>query len=249
MKKGMVLLVLCLVPFPLLAYEQSMLNLTVPTGLESGEGEFRVQHRFYGKVFDDPFDDPLESPFGTNEGVNVDLGVRYQFWPNTEASLSYGTDLREVVLGASYAVSAPGVPLRGQVDFQFFSFEPSPAADRENNFYGQISLQAGPFLERLAPVVNFGYDGNAEKTGLGLGLSVVVFRKLELTGEYFPLLYEEEIDEREDCFALGLKINTSGHHFVMLFGNGIEIGPRRLMRGAFDRDLRVGFAIHRILEL
>ena len=249
MKKGMILLALCMVSSPLMAYEQSMPNLAVPTGLESGEGEFRVQHRFYGKVFDDPFDDPLESPFGTNEGVNVDLGIRYQIWANAEVNLAYGTDLREVVLGGSYALPVPGIPLRGQIDFQILSFEPSLAADRENNFYGQISLQAGPFLKRIAPVVNFGYDGYAEKTGLGLGLSVVVFRKLELAGEYFPLFYEEEVDERDDCFALGLKINTSGHHFVILFGNGVEIGSRHLMRGAFDRDLRMGFAIHRILEL
>lgn len=232
----------------LLAYEQSMCNLTVPTGLESGEGEFRLIHRFYGKIFDDPFDEPFES-LGTNQGVNVDIGFRYQILPRAELSLSYGTDWREVALGASYAVYIPTAFLRSQADVRIFSYEPGGSDDRGIHVFGQLSLQSEPFLQRISPVLNVGYDGDTGRAGLGLGINLIIIRRLEILGEYFPLLYDEgAFGGENDFYAFGVKLNTSGHHFFFLLSNSLQIGSRFLMQGTMDHDLRLGFTIHRIFE-
>jgi hypothetical protein len=50
-----------------------MINLVNPSGLEKGQLEFSVRHRFFGQFTEKPFD----TFFGLTAGAHVGLGLRY----------------------------------------------------------------------------------------------------------------------------------------------------------------------------
>ncbi|MCK4591420.1 MAG: hypothetical protein KAT86_06670 [Candidatus Latescibacteria bacterium] len=227
-----------LIPQVLLSYDSGMLNLEVPTDLEQRQAEFIVQHRFYGKITEEPVDTFL----GMDMGANVGVGLRYAIREKFEFDVSHTRIQKEYTIGLSYAYVVPEI-LQGQAEIQFFSFKPG-TKERKRGIFSQLSWQSEPVLKRLTPVVNIGYDGYSGKAGLGLGVDVGIFEGLSMIGEYFPVLYG---DDQVDCFAFGFRIRTYGHRFMFLLGNSSEIGTRRLMLGTNNRDLYFGFNIHRLL--
>jgi hypothetical protein len=95
--------------------------------------------------------------------------------------------------------------------------------------------------------VNVGYDGHNHRFGLGLGLNIVLIKKFELIGEYYPV-YRDDTNpnvRKKNAFAFGLKDNTSGHHFMLLLTNSWATEPRRQMLGADTNDFYFGFNIER----
>jgi hypothetical protein len=227
-----------LIPQALLSYESGMLNLKVPTNLEQRQAEFIVQHRFYGKITEEP----LETFLGMDMGANVGVGLRYAIQEKFEFNVSHTRIQKEYTIGLSYAYVVPEI-LQGQAEIQFFSFKPG-IKERKRGVFCQLALQSAPVLKRFTPVVNIGYDGYNGKAGLGFGLDVNILDNLSIIGEYFPLLDD---DEQVDCFACGFRIQTYGHRFMFLLGNSSEIGTRRLMLGTDARDLCFGFNIQRLL--
>lgn len=234
---GAVVLVL-LIPQAVLSYENGMLNLAVPTGLEQGQAEFIVQHRFYGKITEEP----LDTFFGMDMGANVRIGLRVALREKFEFKVSHIRFQKEYIVGLSYAYVVPD-RLRSQAEVQFFSFKPG-IEERKRGLFTQLTLQSTPVLKRVTPVVNFGYDSYERSAGMGFGLDVGLLEHLSLVGEYFPVL---DGDGEVDCFAFGLGLRTYGHRFVVLLGNSSEIGTGRLMRGTNARDLYFGFNIQRLL--
>ena len=105
-------------------------------------------------------------------------------------------------------------------------------------------------MNRLTPVVNLGYDTDRKRTGLGLGLDIAITPKYSLIGEYYPRLKKDGVEDGQmfDSFAVGLKVQTYGHHFLFHVGNNTEIGTRKLMAGSTANDLFFGFGIQRLLE-
>ncbi|MCK4416546.1 MAG: hypothetical protein KAV99_00070, partial [Candidatus Latescibacteria bacterium] len=206
--------------------------------LEQRQAEFIVQHRFYGKITEEP----VETFLGMDMGANVGIGLRYVIWEKFEFNVSHIRSQKEYTTGLSYAYVVPEI-LRGQVDIQFFSFK-SGIKERKRGIFCQLALQSAPVLKRFTPVVNIGYDAYNGKTGLGFGIDVGIFEDLSIIGEYFPLLDD---DEQVDYFAFGFRIWTYGHRFIFLLGNSSEIGTRRLMLGTNNRDLYFGFNIQRLL--
>ncbi len=234
----------------LFAFEPSALNLKVPSHLDRNSLVLDVRHRAYGVLTEDPFD----NFFGLDLGANISVGVRYAVLPRMEVNASYSTGWQEYVVGLSYAHHLPQVYLKGQVDVQYFDFE--RAGERNSNFYYGLALQSFPLGGLLTPTLNVAYDGFNEKFGMGFGLDVGFdwefgpIKHISLIGEYYPVLQAEElITYEENYFAAGLRIDTYGHHFMFQVSNGSEMDPRRLMLGASNNDIFLGFNIQRVLKL
>ncbi|MCX5868381.1 MAG: DUF5777 family beta-barrel protein [Proteobacteria bacterium] len=241
-KKLTIAFLIFLLPQSLPAFEQAMLSMKVPTNLEVKDGEFRILHRFIGVFHDNTF----KTAMGMTEGANVNFGIRYHIWSKLEANLSYLTRTKEIIAGASYAYLLPQAYLRSQLDAQFFTYDPG-TGDRRNSYFGLLSLQSEPIFKRVAPVINLGYDGDNHRFGLGLGVSIILIKKFELIGEYYPVKRDEPGLGPKNSFAFGFKDNTAGHHFMLLFTNTWASEPRRMMLGTRARgsDLYFGFNIER----
>lgn len=222
------------------AFEFDMLNLKVPNQQKEGAVVFTINHRFYGEVDDDPLN-----------GANMLLGLKYVLMPKMELEGAYTRYQNEYTLGAGYNLIETQA-LQGQINAYRFDYDDAALGDRtKNNFY-LLSLQAGPFLQNIVPVVNVGYDGYNQRTGYGLGLNAVFnadrtyLKKINIIGEYYPVINAEQgITNPEKTFAFGVKFDTHGHTFVLQAGNNTQIGTRRLMLGAPDNNLHFGFNINR----
>lgn len=230
-------------------WEPSALNLKVPSNIDGNSLVFEIQHRFYGVLTEDP----LENFFGMNLGANAHLGIRYAIIPRLEFNVSYTTFEKEYRVGASYAHQLLQLPVKGQIDIQYFDFK--RAQERFRNLYYGIALQSEPIANIFIPTVSVGYDGYNEKFGLGFGLDAGFdwefgpIQHISLIGEYYPVLAREEtITGPNNYFAAGLRIDTYGHHFILQISNGWDIGPRRMMLGAVTNDIYFGLSIHRHLQ-
>lgn len=235
----------------LFAFEPDMLNLSVPSQLEKTEMVFRIAHRFYGELTDEP----LETFFGLDDGANVSLVLRYALFPRLELSTSYTRLLREYTIGASYAYYVPRI-VKTQLDVQFFDFQPVARGERRQNFFYNALVQTEPIARVIIPAINIGYDGYEERFGFGAGIllgfevDLTLLQKVSIIGEYYPVIdRDEEIHGAYDSFAAGIKLETYGHHFMLMVGNSFQIGPRRMMLGAGTNDLRFGFNVHRVIDL
>jgi hypothetical protein len=246
---SLVILFVCL-PAMCLSYEMSMLNLSVPSNLERGQMEFKVQHRFFGPVDEDPFD----TFFGMDGGANVGLTLRGPVWRKLEVSSSYVMDFSKWLVDLSYTVVLPDSLLRAKAEVELFSFEQSPVSGRETALFYQAALQTAPLPGGISPVLNVGYDAHTGRGGLGFGARVNVLENLSLQGEYYPIISRDDDDPDsplgpENAFAFGLELQTYGHHFVLMVGNSTDIGARCRMLGAYSNDLRFGFNIQRLFDL
>jgi hypothetical protein len=226
-----------------------MLNLRVPSGLERGQMEFNIMHRFFGPVDEDP----LGTFFGMDTGANAHLMLRGPVWRALEVRGGYTRDFSEWILGAGYSLDIPEAFLRFQVGAEFFSLEESEVAERQGDVFIHTALQSEPLGDRLSVSVNTGYDGHNDRGGLGLGARLSVRERLSLQVEYYPVLDGDRDAPNtplgpEDAIAFGVEIQTYGHHFTLMVGNAWELGTRRLMLGTYSEDLHFGFNIQRLFE-
>ncbi|KPK62281.1 hypothetical protein AMJ83_11280 [candidate division WOR_3 bacterium SM23_42] len=249
MKKILLTLLLVTCTQLLLAFEPSALNLKVPSDLERSSMVFEIQHRFYG----DLTEDPLENFFGLDVGANVNLGIRYAILDRLELYAAYTRFEKEYRVAASYAYHFPQIYVRTQINLEYFSFK--VGQERQQNFFYGLGLQSEPIFDAVTATVNSGYDGYNEKFGLGFGIDLGFdweFGPIEhvaLLGEYYPVLQSEEpITGPENSFAGGVRVDTYGHHFMILIGNNTHIGARRLMLGAASNDIRLGLTVQRLLQ-
>jgi hypothetical protein len=233
------------------ALEKSMLSLKLPSELEARQVQFFFQHRFYGKINEKP----LDTFFGMDEGANAKVGFRIRPIKNFELVVSHVFRDNEYALGAGYAFPLPGLPIRGQVDAELFTNRqyytvPDGVELKRKQFSAfRLDLVSKAILNRLTPVVNLGYDTELKRTGLGLGLDFAITPKYSLIGEYYPRLNKDGRDGLiYDSFAVGVKIQTYGHHFLFHIGNNTGIGTRKLMAGSAVNDKFFGFGIQRLLE-
>jgi len=234
------------------ALEKSMLSLKLPSELDARQAQFFFQHRFYGKIDEKP----LDTFFGMSEGANARLGFRVRLVKNVEVVVSHVFRDNEYALAAGYAFSVPGLPVFGQVDAEVFTnkryyFIMDGVIQKRKRFAAfRFDLTSNAILKLLTPVVNLGYDTDRKRTGLGLGLDIAITPKYSLIGEYYPRLKKDGYEDGQmfDSFAVGLKVQTYGHHFLFHIGNNTEIGTRKLMAGSTVNDLFFGFGIQRLLE-
>jgi len=238
---------LALLAAPAFGYEPSMLNMTVPSGLERRQIEVRIQHRFAGQVAKDRIGNFL----GMEEGANTALGLRAPVWRRLEINGGWSRNQQEYYAGAGYARVFGSLHAGGQVDLQFFSYRLTQSAARRQNVFGQFTVQSLPIRDRVRVCGSMGYDAYNLHAGSALGASIEIAGPLALMAEYFPVIGRKTGDtylRRLNAYCLGLKLTTAGHQFVLTIGNGTEIGSRRLMLGADARDLHFGFNIQRMIE-
>jgi len=230
--------------------EPGAFNLKVPTGIKSGNAEFKIQHRFAGKINEDPFN----TLFGMYMGANINLSLRYIVWSKLELEGSYSNYSKESSLCASYSYSFP--LMKALLGGQFFSYEEynldKKSFERKSSIMGLLSVQTEPIIKRIILTIDIGYDGYEKKPGAGLGASIIILerpgtlKKLILIGEYFPTKLNSDVN---NCYCFGLRAETYGHHFDFIISNGSEIGLRRLMLGTVKEEgLYFGFNIKRLIE-
>ncbi len=234
-------------------FENPMLNLTVPSGLEQGEMYLVIGHKFLQTLYHDStasYD--LKNDFFAvlNYGSNVKIGLRGMIWQGIEANVAYVSKHREKIAGLSYVLKTPDIGFITQMDIQFINFQDMPAdinPVKQNLFY-LLSVESIPFLDdRVAVGVNAGYDSLEKQAGLGIGISVETIRHFRLLADYYPVINPAG-GRTTGCYGFGVKIDTNGHQFVIKAGNSDEIGSRDLMHGTTNNNMYIGFDIMRLIS-
>lgn len=252
-KLVIIVIIIFILPSMTFAYnDPSGINLIAPTAIKPRQLELRIDHRFYGKINDKPID----TFFGMYSGANVGLRLRYSTLPNLDIYGSYIRDNSEAIIGVSYAYFYPNMMFRSQLDVQFFSYKEFNLETleeiRNSNAFVLLSLQTDPIAKKVMPIVNIGYDGDTKEIGAGVGLHAILFeklgsiRKIILIGEFFPT----KLNENNNCYDFGIRLETYGHNFDFIFGNNSNIGTRRLMMGVdknIPKGIFFGFNIKRLI--
>jgi len=247
------LLLILLLFSSLYAYEKSMANLYVPTGLEKNQGEFSILHRFYGDVTDNP----LDTFFGIDTGANVSINARYQLIDRLEFKLNYQRRQSEKKVGISYKGAIEDFPVYGQLDIHYFTYdEPNQEDETAHNFEYTLSLQNEQLWDRLVCTANIGYDAYMKRFLSAIGVSLQLSESIELIGEYYPVFDRESAEDRlqryigeYDSYLLGLCLQTYGHRFIFTFSNSDDIGIRRTSLGTDSGSgVKFGFNLQRRLE-
>lgn len=239
-----------LAPVAATALESDMLNLRAPSVLEAREKVLDVQHRFWGRVDEEP----LGSFLGMDGGANVGIGLTYCLGRGVEVRASRTRLQKEYAFGAGYAFSVVGELLRGQGEVEFFRYDKPPLRESRRNLWYLLALQGRVPTRRVTALANVCYDGYNERFGYGIGVRAGTetqwgpLRRVDVVAEYFPVAGREKgITGPKDSFAVGAQGETYGHQFALLVGNSSQIGARRLMLGAAANDLYFGFNIRRLL--
>ena len=229
-------------------FENPMLNMTVPSGLESGQSYLMINVKPAQTLRDYPKDDLYAI---LDKGVNAGIEFRYMAGLNIEAKAGYITGNREQYAGLSYTLPAPKLFFNSQLDMQFFSYKESQGSRYDQNLFYLLSLQSVPLLdERLAISADLGYDGFNGHIGLGLGASYEIRTHVRVLAEYYPVFKGGDpgaVIGSTGCYSVGLKFDTFGHQFIFKVGNSGEIGTRRMMLGTYTQDVFVGITVMRLI--
>jgi hypothetical protein len=229
--------------------ENNLADLIVPTQIAPKSLEVNIVHRFLR----DPAGD-FPDNFVTL--ANVNLHLRYVIWSKLEIGTGWLFLPKEYTFHAAYSYFMPNLYLRTQAYIQFYGTQ-TAFGDRtswKNNALYQINLQSEPIVGRIFPTVNLLYDGLIKKFGLGTGLDVAVLKDLDIVGEYFPVIGGKDSvafgggPAMANCYSVGFKISTPGHHFMFSISNSTDMGVRRLMRGTYNNNIYFGFNIQRLIS-
>jgi hypothetical protein len=230
-------------------YENPMLNMSVPSGLEQGQMYFYFEHKFYQTLHNYPNND-LFAVF--DNSANMNIGLRYMAFAGLEVSAGYTVQNREKLAGASYALKFPGLYFNLQAGIQLFSYHDYIHDNEDTNLFYSLALQSIPlFDDKFLLSLDAAYDGYNENPGFGIGASYEVFRGLSVLAEYYPAVKADPNNTligSTGCYSFGFKIQTSGHQFIFKFGNSYDVGMRRLMLGTKTQDVYAGFEIMRLIN-
>ena len=229
--------------------EKNMADLIVPTQIEPKSLEISILHRFTRAP-------SADFPDNFINFANVQLDLRYIVWSKLEIGTGYQLyPIKEYTFHAAYSYFIPDLFLRTQAYIQFFGTQtiPGERTSWKNNALYQINLQSEPIAGRVLPTVNFIYDGLAAKFGIGTGIDIAVKDDMDIVGEYFPVIGTRDTvpyfgGTKVNCYSVGFKITTHGHHFMFSVANSTDLGVRRLMRGTLNNNIYFGFNIQRLLS-
>lgn len=227
--------------------EASMPNLRVPTNLDPLQVEFIVQHRFEGSLA--PKDEPLKNFFGLDVGAQVRIGLEFVAWSKLMITAWHYFALQEYDIGLAYALFAPRLFMKFQLEARYLNY---PLDGKViNSCFAQLSMETYPFLGRIKPVINLGYEThNYRRIGFGVGLSVRVIDWLFIQGEYYPNFYgsgwKVPGSGAMHCYTAAVMIQTVAHNFIIVVGNNTAIGTRQVMMGTGAKAVHLGFNITRV---
>jgi hypothetical protein len=218
------LLILCAACVFGAQYENPMLNMDVPSGLEQGQMYFDFEHKFYRTLHDYPQDD-LFAIF--DNSANMNIGLRYMAIAGLELNAGYTVLNQEKTAGAGYTLKFPDLYLNLAAGVQFFSYRDYTHDNDDTNLFYSLALQSVPLLdEKLLLSAEIAYDGYNENPGAAIGASYEIMRGLSVLAEYYPVIKadpENGLIGTTGCYFLGLKIQTSGHQFIFKFGNSYDM--------------------------
>ena len=232
--------VLCAASVVTAAYEQSMLNMKVPSDLNQYELDFVVQHRFYGVIGQGSLEDVLDL-MGLGAGARVGMGLRFMVLPWLELESSYVFDDRELTFGTAVTYNAVRyVDLLGAI-----LIAASGDGGRSGTLFAQVAAQGRPMFDRLTPAASLGYDLSSSSLVLSLGLSVEVVEWIRIIAEIHPNV-GGSLDEN-GVIAVGFIVHTAGHQFAFLAGNSSGLGQSNLAPSSRSYDsFSLGFNIQRL---
>ncbi len=251
MKSIYLVLYVLFVTTALFAYQNNGLGLVTPTSLYEDEAELSICHRFYGAIDKDIWD----TFFGMNNGANIRLAYRQSLIYNIELKTAYEREQKRYEAGTSFRFTPFETFVQAQLDLSYISFIDPGAAQRKKNFVYLLSVQNKVFRNRFSISTNIGFDAYYERLISGIGLSIILLDKMTLIGEYYPVWDRnsaandlKELLGRYDAFAIGLRFETEGHHFVFLVSNSVAVNPFDLSIGTDQSRLGFGFNIQRKLR-
>jgi hypothetical protein len=236
-------------------YEDSMLNLSVPSGLEPGQAYFNVGHKLfydfsqYKRGSDDIFV-PLLYP------ANIDIGLRYMFIPGLEISARVFGFATEKVIAAGYSHDFSDQFIKAKVEANFFSYDlplSGNSVQNLNSYFYLATLQSHYILDRLSLTADAGYNMNTKETLLGAGASLRLFQNEGELVNSMNLIYEIYpcLKDGVGRYSVGLKIMTHGHQFMLFLGNSEQQGIMNAQSDVNDdpaKCLRFGFNIQRLIQ-
>jgi hypothetical protein len=235
--------------------ERNLADLCVPVQIPAKSLEINILHRFYRTPNADFPDNFITMG-------NVNIALRYVVWSTLEVGTGWVFNPKEYEFHAAYSYFAPKLFLRTQAYVQIFGaqiFDDQGASWKNNGLY-QINLQSEPItfgknfpiIENIVPTLNFIYDGLAQEFGIGTGIDIALPGDFDLVGEYFPVLGTRDTTlggtQFVNCYSVGIKKTTFGHHFIFSVSNSTDLGVRHLMRGAWDNNIYFGFNIQRLIS-
>jgi hypothetical protein len=243
-----VLLLLSAAPVFALQYENPMLNMAVPSGLEKGQMYFQFEQKFYQALNSYPDSDHFALLDG---GANLNISIRYMAIAGIELNAGYTVLSREKTAGASYVLNLIDLNFNIQAGLEFFSYYDYARSSDDQNLFYYLALQNTPLLDgRLIFTADAAYDGYNKNPGAAIGVSYEVVRGLSVLAEYYPVIKTDKNNKNIgdiSCYSAGFKIQTSGHQFIFKFGNSYSMGIRQLMLGVKTQDIYAGFEIMRLI--
>lgn len=216
------------------AFENSMLDITIPSQLNKHDMVFAVLHKFYGS--------PQDYALGTTVGTNIGLSFKYKAWNFLELGTFYQYDKREFNIGPALLFNK--WKLQTRFDAQWFTYKENINGSYINGLSLLASIQSSELLfKRFSPALNIETDTYNRNIGFGTGLFFEITPALDFFGEYFPPIMETQ---GNGIFSLGIKLNTYGHHFKFFMGNSTQMGIRRIIQDKNNKEMHIGFAIERL---
>lgn len=227
-------------------FDNTNINLLSPVTIETGQLSYQIKHRFLGPVAEDPF----ETMFGMDGGAKVQYGLEYSPFIKTSVFWSYMSEYKEHALGLKYSFDQ-FMGITPSLALDMFSFKNLTTNKRFSNATYSASFIKSLMNEQFVPNVTILYDGYNEKAGFGLGAEYFITDDLSFLFDYFSNhdKYKTTLNKTENSYALGIKLKTFGHRFLLTFANSTNFGPRRNIEGASSQDLSLGFEISRIFDL
>lgn len=230
-------------------YEEPMLNMGVPSGLDQGQMYFKFDHKFYQGLNSYPDDDLFAL---LDNSVNMNLELRYMAVAGLEVNAGYTTDNREQMLGLSYVLQFPDLFFNVQAGLQYFTYRDFVNNNYNQNVFYSVSIQSVPFFDdRLIISLDAAFDGFVQNPGMAIGASFEVFDDISVLAEYYPVIKLDPANTlvgATGVYFFGFKMQTFGHQFIFKFGNSTDMGMRRFMLGTDTLDLYAGFSIMRLIR-
>lgn len=219
-------------------FPSEMINLKMPNQQTSQDVILNITHRFSGLLRSAPIED-----------ANLLLDIKYIASPKVELEVSYADHQNEYDIGAGYHFLNSKI-IQSQFNITFFDYKDLRFDKRSVNAFYQLSLNTKPIWKYITPVINAGYDGYYERYGYGYGLKYGItiqnstIKTVDLIGEYYPIIDPKAgITEAKRAYCYGVSIDTFRHNFVLSVSNSTDIGIRRMMLGAPNKDRHFGFNI------
>lgn len=212
-------------------------SLNLP-GAETTENiEFRIVHRFYGPIDNQP----LQNLFGMDAGANTALGLAFALRGNWDMSITRATLNKEYYVATKVKLFDGTALLLGLTDQTI-----APPPQNKTNYVGQLIVTRTLIDDLLHFSLVPSYtnpQANNPTLALGSALNWQPQPGWEITLEYTPVVSGFTLAYPNA--SAGLKIKTWGHYFTLIVTNTFQTLPNNYLTGSANNRFGFGFNIIR----